>query len=216
MFAVAGILAALFERSVAGSGQVLDVAMVDGVGTLMGPIRDLSNAGLWSEDRESNFLDGGAPFYRCYETSDGKYMAVGALEPQFYAELISGLGLDESDLGNRFDRDNWPAVSEQIASVFVRRTRDEWMEVFEGADACVTPVLALDEVELHAHNLGRGALRGSPSGSVPAIAPRFEHLDSGEPVRPLAVDAAVGLLDTMGLPGSIVDELLDEGKLRWA
>ncbi len=215
MFAVTGILAALFERSVGGSGQVLDVAMVDGVGTLMGPIRDLANAGIWREERESNFLDGGAPFYRCYETRDGAYMAVGALEPQFYSLLLSGLGLDENDLGNRFDTENWPAMIDRISSVFAGRTRAEWTEIFDGTDACVTPVLSLGEVESHAHNRDRGALRGSPTGLVPSIAPRFERLDAGEPVGTFDVEASVGLLDTMGLEGVVVDHLLDEGTLRW-
>ncbi len=215
MFAVSGILAALFERSVSGTGQVLDVAMVDGVGTLMGPIRDLANAGVWQEEREANFLDGGAPFYRCYETADGAYMAVGALEPQFYAELLSGLGLEENELGNRFDRDNWPAMVDQMSTVFSRRTRDEWTEIFDGTDACVTPVLTLSEVDGHVHNKGRGSLRDAPSGKVPAIAPRFEHLDADANIGPLDTDAATGFLNSLGLDADAVDELLDAGKLRW-
>lgn len=215
MFAVTGILAALFERSVGGSGQVVDVAMVDGVGTLMGPIRDLANAGVWREERESNFLDGGAPFYRCYETADGGYMAVGALEPQFYALLLAGLGLDESELGNRFDMENWPAMIDQISSVFSRRSRDEWTEIFDGTDACVTPVLTLGEVESHAHNRDRGALRESPSGSAPSIAPRFERIDADEPIGSLDPETSIGLLGAMGLEGVVIDDLLDDGTLRW-
>ena len=216
MFAVAGILAAVFERSVSGTGQVLDVAMVDGVGTLMGPIRDLVNAGVWRDEREANFLDGGAPFYRCYETADGAYVAVGALEPQFYDQLLSGLDLDENDLGNRFDRDNWPTITHQISSVFTRRTREEWMEVFDGTDACVTPVLTLSEVQAHVHNHDRGALRDGPGGSIPAIAPRFEHLDADAPVPGVDVDAAIGFLDAMGLDVGAVDAMLASGTLRWA
>ncbi len=215
MFAVAGILAAVFERSVSGTGQVLDVAMVDGVGTLMGPIRDLVNAGVWRDEREANFLDGGAPFYRCYETAEGAYVAVGALEPQFYDQLLSGLDLDENDLGNRFDRDNWPTIARQISSVFARRTREEWMEVFDGTDACVTPVLTLSEVQAHVHNHDRGALRDGPSGSIPAIAPRFERLDADAPVPGVDVDAAIGFLDEMGLDVGTVDAMLASGTLRW-
>ena len=215
MFAVAGILAALFERSVSGVGQVIDVAMVDGVGTLMGPIRDLANAGTWSEEREANFLDGGAPFYRCYETADGGFMAVGALEPQFYAALLSGLGLDENDLGSRFDREKWPAMIDDMSRVFARRTRDEWTEIFDGTDACVTPVLTLGEVDGHTHNNGRGSLRDAPSGPVPAIAPRFENLPADATIGPLDTDAAVRFLNAMGLDGDVVDELLDARTLRW-
>jgi len=215
MFAVVGILAALFERSITGSGQVIDVAMLDGTATLMGPVRDLFNAGVWSAERASNFLDGGAPFYRCYETSDGRYVAVGALEPQFYSELISGLGLDESDLGNRFDRENWPSLHEQFAAVFAQRSRDEWTEVFDGTDACVTPVLALDEVASHPHNHDRGALRASTTGPVPAVAPRFEHLDTGSAVVGTDAKSVADVLEAMGLSREVVDGLLEDGTIGW-
>ena len=216
MFAITGILAALFERSAGGSGQVLDVAMVDGVGTLMGPIRDLANAGVWREERESNFLDGGAPFYRCYETADNEYVAVGALEPQFYSELIVGLGLDEEALGNRFDEDNWSFMRERIESAFARRTRDEWMAVFDGTDACVTPVLTMSEVGHHEHNRVRGALRDSASGRIPAVAPRFEGLDVSMPVRGTHAATSRGLLRDMGLSGVVIDELVEDGTLHWS
>ena len=215
MFAVVGILAALFERSITGSGQVIDVAMLDGTATLMGPVRDLFNAGMWSTARASNFLDGGAPFYRCYETSDGRYVAVGALESQFYSELISGLGLDESDLPNRFDRGNWPSLREQFAAVFAQRSREEWTEVFDDTDACVTPVLALDEVASHPHNHDRGALRASSTGPVPAVAPRFEHLDTGSAVVGTDAQTVAGALETMGLSRHVIDAFLEDGTIGW-
>jgi alpha-methylacyl-CoA racemase len=213
MFAVVGILAALFERSITGSGQVIDVAMVDGTATLMGPVRDLFNAGVWSAERASNFLDGGAPFYRCYETSDGRFVAVGALEPQFYSELISGLGLGEDDLPNRFDRENWPSLSERFAAMFAQRSRDEWTEVFDGTDACVTPVLALDEVASHPHNHERRALRESTAGPVPAIAPRFEGFDASSAVAGMDAESVPDVLEAMGLPRHVIDALVVDGTI---
>ncbi len=216
MLAVVGILAALFERSINGSGRVVDVAMVDGAATLMGPVRDLYNAGVWSEERAANFLDGGAPFYRCYRTADDRFVAVGALEPQFYTAMVAGLGLDEEELGNRFDPGNWPALTERFAAVFARRTRDEWAEVFDGTDACVTPVLTLGEVADHPHNRHRGALRPGPGGSVPSVAPRFEGSAVAEPVTGIDPDAGRRLLEGMGLSGDAVDRLLAGGALAWA
>ncbi len=213
MFAIAGILAALFGRSSTDVGGVVDVAMVDGVGTLMGPIRDLANAGQWSNERQANFLDGGAPFYACYETSDGRFMAVGALEPQFYSELVRGLGLDEAGLPNRFDRAVWPQLRARLAVSFAQRTRDEWTDIFDGTDACVTPVLGIEEVAAHPHNQARGALRPSPSGPVPSPAPRFSSWEATIPAEQLDESAAADILVDMGLERGVVDEMVDSGTL---
>ena len=131
MFAIVGILAALFERGTTGLGRVVDVAMVDGAAALFGPIRKLADAGVWRDGRQSNLLDGGAPFYRTYRTSDDRFMAVGALEPGFYDAFVSGLGLDQQDLPDRFNPDNWEDLADRFALVFGSRTRDEWQEVFD-------------------------------------------------------------------------------------
>ena len=149
LFAIVAILGALVERSRTGVGTIIDLAMIDGVSTLLMPIRDLADLGAWVEERSSNLLDGGAPFYRTYETSDGRFMAVGALEPAFYTALVEGLGLDEADLPNRFDPDSWRTLSETFGGLFSLETQDHWRTVFDGTDACVTPVLALSESNKH-------------------------------------------------------------------
>ncbi|MDA2978651.1 MAG: CaiB/BaiF CoA-transferase family protein [Actinomycetota bacterium] len=173
MYAVAGVLAALVERSRTGSGQVIDIAMVDGAASLMGPIRSLLNNGVWVENRQANLLDGGAPFYCTYATSDGGFMAVGALEPAFYSAMVAGLGLVEAEIPDRFNPENWEDLTELFAGMFSTRSRNEWQEIFDGTDACVTPVLALSEVADHPHNVERQAIVEGAEGERPAPAPRF-------------------------------------------
>jgi alpha-methylacyl-CoA racemase len=205
MFAVAGILAALVARSQTGEGTVLDVAMVDGAAKLLEPIRDLLNVGLWSEHRGTNLLDGGAPFYRAYHTSDGGFVAVGALEPSFYDALVSGLGLDPGVLPDRMDPANWDDLTQRFATVFATRTRDEWSETFDGTDACVTPVLGMSEVGSHRHNAARDALVPGPHGPVPARAPRFTTVTQ-VPSRPPVSDTLMAL----GLDEQVITDL-EEG-----
>ena len=166
MFAIVGILSALLERVRTGKGQVIDVAMIDGVFSLMAPIRDIAAIGMWVEQRSSNMLDGGAPFYRTYRTLDDGFMAVGALEPAFYTAFLAGLGLDEHDLPNRFDPDEWPSLVSIFAKAFASEDRDHWQGVFDGTDACVTPVLTMSEVQAHPQNQARPKHPevGDPSG----------------------------------------------------
>ncbi|URW76082.1 CoA transferase [Sphingomonas donggukensis] len=168
MFAISGILAALLSARATGRGQVVDAAMVDGVATLSSLFHTLSGVGLWSGGRGGNLLDGGAPFYRCYPCADGEFVAVGAIEPQFFALLLAGLGID----GARFaqhDRAGWPALAEAIGGVFATQPRDHWAAVFGDTDACVTPVLSFAEARAHRHVAARGIL----DGDLPAPAPRF-------------------------------------------
>lgn len=174
MYAVVGVMAALYERHATGHGQIIDVAMIDGAASLLGPIRNLLNDGVWKDERAANWLDGGAPFYRTYRTADERFVAVGALEPRFYSALLAGLNLEEETIPDRMDRDNWPALAEMFAAAFAQRSRDEWQEIFDGSDACVTPVLTITEAGGHRHNLHRGAMVESPRGPRPAPAPRFE------------------------------------------
>jgi alpha-methylacyl-CoA racemase len=215
MFAVAGILAALVERASTGRGQIVDVAMVDGAGALLGPIRDLHNAGLWSMGRQQNLLDGGAPFYTCYRTADDEFVAVGALEPQFYSALVSGLDIDEDDLGNRLDPNEWSFIRGLFAEKFLSRTREEWGRLFDGTDACVTPVLNMDEVPNHPHNRERDAIVSTNSGFRPHPAPRFEDSE------PLSVTAAhdsesvAALLASLGIEQRTADDLLQRGSVSW-
>jgi alpha-methylacyl-CoA racemase len=215
MFAVTGILAALVERATTGLGQVIDVAMVDGAGALLGPIRDLHNAGIWSPNRQTNLLDGGAPFYSCYRTLDGEYMAVGALEPQFYSLLLAGLGLEESAMGNRLDPREWPHIAKVLSDTFATRTRTEWTDVFDGTDACVTPVLSMSEVAAHPHNAARDALVESRSGPRPHAAPRFSGVDSEAPPDPMSAVSVEVLLASLGLETEFVAGMMERKVLHW-
>jgi len=216
MFAVVGALAALVERETTGRGQVIDSAMIDGSAALMGPTRDLLNAGLWSEDRSSNLLDGGAPFYRTYRTADDEFMAVGALEPQFYSAMLDGLGLAENELEDRFNPRNWGILADRFSEVFARRTRQDWTEVFDGTDACVTPVLRLSEVDEHPHNRSRTALREMTHGSVPSPAPRFSteyHRSNEDRDRE---DRLLDVLNGVGLGADVVRDLRNAGVASWS
>jgi len=176
MLAVVGILAALYERSRSGRGQVVDTAMVDGSALLSTHLHGLRAAGAWSAPRGENLLDGGAPFYRTYECADGRYVAVGALEPRFYAELLSGLGLAEDpELPAQYDRDGWPVLHRRFAEVFRGRTRDEWVQRFADTDACVAPVLDPGEAPTHPHNASREAFVDVAGVTQPAPAPRLSR-----------------------------------------
>ena len=145
-----GIVAALLERERSGEGQVIDAAMLDGAAALFASVIGFMNMGVWSETREANLVDGGAHFYDSYETSDGKYVSIGAIEPQFYAELLTALGLDPADWPQN-DRAQWPALTERLREVFLTRTRAEWCELLEGTDVCFAPVLTLSEAAEHPH-----------------------------------------------------------------
>lgn len=178
MFVVTGILAALWERERSGQGQVVDAAMVDGVSVLSQIILELRSVNLWSDTRAANLLDGAAPFYRTYETSDGGHVAVGAIEPQFYALLLAGLELAVGDLPDRDDPRQWPLLADTFAAAFVSRGRDEWADTFDGVDACVTPVLTYAEAAENSHMAARGTLSGSGRHVVAAPAPRFSRTAS--------------------------------------
>ncbi|MBK7720914.1 MAG: CoA transferase [Austwickia sp.] len=175
MFLVVGILAALVERSRSGQGQVIDAAMVDGVAVLSQFVWALRAAGQWSDAPGTNLLDGGSPFYDCYRCADGRYVAVGALEPAFYAALISGLGLDPATLPDREDPSQWPALRAVFTATFAGRTAREWAAVFEGTDACVTPVLTLDEAAEHPQVAARGSVLSWDGVVQAGTAPRFSR-----------------------------------------
>ncbi|MCA1710535.1 MAG: CoA transferase [Actinobacteria bacterium] len=173
MFCVTGILAALVERSVSGRGQVVDAAMVDGVTSLMTMFYAMRAGGGFSDERGSNLLDGGAPFYDTYACADGEYVAVGALEPQFWAEVVEVLGLQ--DAPGQAEVDRWPELRAQLTSTFLTKTRDEWAAVFEGRPACVTPVLHLSEAAGHPHLAARQTTVEVDGVVQPAPAPRFSR-----------------------------------------
>ena len=184
MFLVLGVLAALWERERSGTGQVIDAAMVDGVSALAQMFWSMRACGLWTDQRGANLLDSGVPYYDTYICSDGQYIAVGALEPQFYAALLDGLGLTDAGLPDRSDPAGWPVLRQRFAQTFASRTRDEWMAVFEGTDACVAPVLSFAEVPAHPHIAARGTI--VTVGGVPqaAPAPRFSRTVPGTPTPP--------------------------------
>lgn len=182
MFLMTGILAALWERERSGKGQTIDAAMVDGAGALSHMIWALRGLGVWSDDRGTNFLDGAAPYYDTYVCADGRYVAVGAIEPQFYAELLAGLGLSDEELPTQDDRESWPKLRERFAEVFASRTRDEWAQVFDGKDACVAPVLTFAEAPDHPHARDRGGFVEIDGVPQPAPAPRFSRTAPDTPV----------------------------------
>ena len=184
MFLAVGVLAALWERERSGIGQVVDAAMLDGISVLAQMFWSLRACGLWSDQRGRNLLDSGAPFYDTYACADGRYVAVGALEPHFYAALLEGLGLAGHALPAQLDQSRWPELRERFTEVFASRSRDEWGVVFEGTDACVTPVLSFAEVPMHPHAAARGTvieLNGVPQA---APAPRFSRTAPGPPTPP--------------------------------
>jgi len=178
MLLALGVLAALVHARARGQGQVVDAAMVDGVSQLATIVHGLHARGMWSSQQGANLLDSGAHFYEVYETSDGRYVSVGALEPQFYAELLERLELPPDELP-QWDRERWPSFKERLAAVFRTHTRDHWAELFAGSDACVTPVLELFEASSHPHNETRGAFLELDGATLPAPAPRFSITASG-------------------------------------
>lgn len=175
MFLMVGMLAALLEAKGSGKGQVVDAAMVDGSSYLLSTLHQLLAAGLWKDERGSNFLDGGAPYYHVYETADGRHMAVGAIEPKFYALLLHGLGLTAEDLPSRDNAKNWSDLTEIFATTFLQKTQDEWSDIFAGSDACVTPILSLLEAQQFEANRSRKGFVSSGECPVPAPAPRFSR-----------------------------------------
>ncbi|WP_304113885.1 CaiB/BaiF CoA-transferase family protein [Mycolicibacterium bacteremicum] len=179
MLVLAGILAALYERERSGAGQVIDAAMVDGVSMLAQMMWTMKATGTLADQRESFLLDGGAPFYRTYAAADGGYLAVGSIEPQFFAALLTGLGLSAADLPGQFDRDRWPQLRAVFEATFAERTRDEWVAVFDGTDACVTPVLTWAEAADSAHLLARHTLVDVDGVRQAAPAPRFSRTPAG-------------------------------------
>lgn len=184
MYLAVGVLAALLRTRSGGPGQIVDASIVDGSAHLSTMLFGMLASGGWTTRRGANLLDTGAPFYDVYATSDGEYMAVGALEPQFYAELLERLGLT-GEVPNRDDPANWPRLRERFAEVFAAKTRREWIEIFDGTDACVSPVLSMTEATEHPHIAARRTLPERDGVTQPAAAPRFSHTPN-PPVRPVA------------------------------
>ena len=186
LFLAFGIACALLEAKSSGQGQVIDAAMVDGAAILSTFIYGLRNLGVWTDERGVNMLDTGAHFYDVYETSDGKYVSIGSIEPQIYAELLKHTGLEnEPDLPFEMDRTQWGAMKERLRAIFKTKTRDEWCSIMEGTDVCFAPVLRMSEAVEHPHNVARGTFLELDGVVQPAPAPRFSKT-AGAVQRPPA------------------------------
>ena len=210
-----GMVAALLEAARSGEGQIVDAAMVDGAASLMTMIHAFHRHGLWNDQRGANMLDTGAPFYEVYETSDGKWMAVGGIEAQFYAELIRGLGLEgDSSFPAQMSRDQWQAMKARFAEIFKSKTRDEWSAIFDGTDACVVPVLSPWEAHLHPHNVARSTFVEVNGTVQPAPAPRFSRTPSAisKPPSPPGADTISALVE-WGVAEDAVTKLREWGAL---
>jgi alpha-methylacyl-CoA racemase len=170
-----GILCALLEREKSGRGQVVDAAMVDGTAILMTMFYGFRAMGIWEDERGTNLLDSGAPFYDVYECKDGKYISFGALEPQFYAQLFDLLQIPLEDLPDQMDRGQWPEIKETVARTVRTKTRSEWQDILEGSDTCFAPVLNMDEAADHPHNIARNTFVELEGVRQPAPAPRFSR-----------------------------------------
>jgi alpha-methylacyl-CoA racemase len=179
MFMAYGVVCALLEAGRSGRGQVVDAAMVDGAAVLTTFIHSLRAIGIWTDERGTNLLDTGAHFYDAYETADHRYVSVGSIEPQFYAELLRLSGLEGEELPGQMDRSQWPALKERVAEVFRTKTRDEWCALMEGTDVCFAPVLSMGEAPAHPHNRQRETFVEVAGIPQPAPAPRFSRTPGG-------------------------------------
>lgn len=214
MFLIFGILSALLERQVSGKGQVVDAAMVDGVPAMMGVFHMFYHTGHWDLEREHNMLDGGAPYYRCYETSDGKAISVGPIEPQFFAELCEKAGVEHVDPREQVNKDNWPRLNKAYEDVFRTKTRDEWAAIFDGSDACVAPVLTMDEAPDHPHMKARCIFVEQDGVMQAAPAPRFDRTPAGPLRSPSAPGAdTASVLEEAGFTTGEISAMKKAGTL---
>jgi alpha-methylacyl-CoA racemase len=195
MYLAFGVVCAMLEAQRSGKGQVVDAAMVDGAASLMAMFHGMWSEGIWREERGTNMLDTGAPWYDVYETKDGQWVSIGSIEQRFYADLIERLGLAREKLPAQHDRNGWPLVRARFAEIFKSKTRDEWETVFQGSDACFAPVLAISEVSRHPHNALRATFVKRDGVQQPAPAPRFSRTraELGARPKPPGADTAAVL-----------------------
>jgi alpha-methylacyl-CoA racemase len=212
MMLVAGTLAALFQRSRSGKGQVIDAAMVEGASMLATQLHAFMAAGLWSDTRGVNLLDSGAPFYDTYETADGQHLAVGCLEPRFFAEFAELLPLNERFVRSQYETTLWPQMRAAIADRVRLKTRDEWAALFAETDACVAPVLSLREARDHPHNRARNAFVKTGMLERPAPTPRFSRSQSTPAAAPTEHQCeSATVLARYGISESEVEALVKSG-----
>lgn len=209
-----GMVCALLEAQRSGLGQVVDAAMVDGAAALMAIIYGLHGLGAWRRERGTNFLDGGAPWYDTYECADGRFVAVGAIEPQFYALLLDKCGITDADDWPQWDTARWPEMKEKLITLFRTRTRDEWCRLLEGTDTCFAPVLDLDEAPRHPHSRARHAFVEVAGVTQPAPAPRFSRTPPDTPSPPAKPgEHTVDVLHDWGIDGTEIDALKAAGAI---
>lgn len=213
LFLVMGVLAALLEAQKTGKGQVVDAAITDGVASMMSLFSSFNALGLWQPERAANLLDGAAHFYDTYATADGKFMAVGPIEPQFYQQFLAILAIEDAELESQQPAD-WAANKRRLQQVFLRRTQAEWAQAFDGTDACVTPVLDMAEAAAHPHNQARSAYVTAGGISQPGIAPKF----SGHPLdvsdrRPKEGADTRALMASLGYDEAAIGRLIEQGVL---
>ncbi len=213
MLLVVGMLAALLEARGSGQGQVVDAAMTDGSALLMTMMYTLKAMGQWSQQRGSNLLDGGAHFYDTYRCADGKYVSIGPIEPQFYALFLQKAGITDPDFAHQWDRARWPELKARVAAHLATRPRDEWCELFAGSDACVAPVLDMDEAPKHPHNQARGTFIEVGGVIQPAPAPRFSRSTPARPAPPVPGVTDTGVLADWGFSPAAIDALKAAGAI---
>ena len=187
-----GVMSAIYEVQRSGKGQVVDAGMVDGAASLMIPIYGLHAAGYFTDQRASNILDGGAPFYDAFECADGKFVSIGSIEKKFYALLLEKLGLQDEDLPDQMDRTRWPELRARFAEVIRGKTRDEWTAIMEGSDVCFAPVMAMSEAHTHPHNVARENFVEVAGVTQPAPAPKFSRTPGSHPFGPPETGGAHG------------------------
>jgi len=207
-----GMLCGLLEASRSGSGQVVDAAMVDGAAALFGLIFGMQAGGAWNEQRGTNMLDSGAHFYEVYETRDRQYVAVGAIEPQFYTALVASLGLKSEELPAQMDSSTWPAMKQRFAAIFASKTRQEWESIMADSDCCFSPVLSAAEAPYHPHAQARGAYLAVDGVLQPAPAPRFSRTQAGAPrTAPRHGEHTDELLGALGIGHAETQSLREAG-----
>jgi alpha-methylacyl-CoA racemase len=203
-----GVVCAALEAKTSGKGQVVDAAMVDGAATLGAMVYGMCAAGEWSRQRGANMLDGGAHFYGTYACADGKYVAIGAIEPQFYAHLLKAAGIDDPAFGAQLEQSQWPALREKLAAIMRQRTRDEWCALLEGSDACFAPVLDAEEAPHHPHNEARATFVEIDGVTQPAPAPRFSRSAEALPHSAAHRNDPRGVLRAWGISEARIEEIV--------
>ena len=211
MLVITGILAALLERGNSGKGQIVDAAMTDGSAYLMSFLHSMTAQGHWQQQRESNMLDGGAPYYNTYETSDGKYISIGSIEPQFYELLKQYAELDDSLFTNQNAVEQWPQQTLELTRVFKTKTQSEWCDIMQGSDVCFAPILNLEEAPSHPHNIDRQTYIDVAGMTQPAPAPRFSRTPSTVRFESQAVGRqTIDILKSAGVSDAEIEKLIDD------